>query len=141
MGMGDALADVMLESQAATAESAANWARADAANVRSDLSRAEVKAVGYQVEARRWKDYAKQLEATLAEARALGSGCLVVVDAMVKVMESMPSAQREQFRERVVQISRARILQLDRESRNENGWVSIENAVKKDSFNNALKIV
>lgn len=66
---------------------------------------------------------------------------LGVVDAMVKVMESMPSAQREQFRERVVQISRARILQLDRESRNENGWVSIENAVKKDSFNSALKIV
>ncbi len=49
MGMGDALADVMLEGEAASANSAANWARVDAANVRSELSRAEIKAVGHQV--------------------------------------------------------------------------------------------
>ena len=141
MGMGDALADAMLEGQAASARSAANWARADASRARSDLARTEVKAYGHQVEAKLWKDYAKELEEVLAKNTALASGGLIIVNAMIKVMESLPPAQREQFREQVTKIARTRIQTLDSENRNVDGRVSIEAALRSNSVNSTLRVV
>lgn len=141
MSLGDALADVMLEGRAASAESAANWARADASKARSALARTEVKAHGLQVEARQWKEYAKELEAVLAKNTALASGGLIIVNAMIKVMESLPPVQREQFREQVTKIARNRIQTLDSENRHVDGRVSIESALRSDSVNSALRVV
>lgn len=141
MGMGDALADVMLEGQAASARSAANWARHDASRARSNLARTEVAAQGYQVEARQWKAYAQELEAVLAKNTALASGGLIIVNAMVKVMESLPPAQREKFREQVTKLARDRIQTLDSENRNVEGRVSIETALRNDAVNSTLRVV
>lgn len=141
MGMGDALADVILEGRVARADSRAAHANADAAEARRELSNTQVGALKTQIEARMWKDYAKELEATLANTKALASAGIIVVNAMVKVMESMPASQREQFRENVARIARERIRTLDENGKNVEGRVSIEKALRNDAVNSSIRIV
>ena len=141
MSLGDALADVMLEGRAAGAESAASWARADASRARSAQADAESDAYKQKMLTQAWKEHAKKLEQVLAERTALTSAGFIIINAVIKTMETLPPAQRESFRDHVAQLSRARMQKLDGERGNGPNHVSIESSFRSESENAILKIV
>lgn len=141
MGLGDALADVMLEGRAADAESSSARARVDLSRARSALADQELETYKSEKDAANWKKWALNLDNELIDTKALCSGSLIVINAMIKVMERMQPEQREKFRDSIAQISRARIQELDAEYAGKKGYSSIANAVESRDMNKILGIL
>ena len=143
MGMGDALADALREDRAAGAESAAIRARAEVGSVKSELQRQVRRAGSLEQDAKMWENHAKKLEGALAETNALASAGLIVINAMIKAMETMRPDQREAFREKVANLARARMQKLDEERAFGPKHVNIEGAFGRyaDEQNKLLGIV
>lgn len=107
------IADAMLESRASGAENAAAFAAADAAHARRMLHDSEMSA---DRQAEEWRNYANKLLDTVYERTAEVSAAMVVIDSVIKEMESvLPPGQREQLRQAVARRARDRLEELDRE--------------------------
>ena len=126
MGMGNALADALVADWAAGAEAAAVRARAQASKAKDDLHKQERRATTSARDAQMWEKHARELEKALAESTALASGGLIVINAMLKTMETLQPEQREKFRDQVAQLARARMQKLDNERVHGEHHVSIE---------------
>ena len=132
-------ADAMLEGRAASAESAAAFAAADATHARNMQRDAEEHAERLH---KKWAAYARGLEDSLKNMVAEASGARIVVHAMLKVMETeMTPIQREQFRQAVVSKARARILEVDQGIQNDPGRSSIAARFKELPENSKLGII
>lgn len=104
------IADAMLESRASGAESAAAFAAADAAHARRMLHDSEMSA---DRQAEEWRNYANKLLDTVYERTAEVSAAMVVIDSVIKEMESvLPPGQREQLRQAVARRARDRLEEL-----------------------------
>jgi hypothetical protein len=136
--MGDAVADALREDRAAGAESAAVRAQAEASRVRGELHTQEKRATSFSRDAQMC---AKDLEKALAESTALASAGLIVINAMIKTMETMKPDQREKFREQVAQLARARMQKLDTDRVHGDHHVSIEHTFAAREQSKLLGIV
>jgi hypothetical protein len=141
MGMGDAVADALREDRAAGAESAAVRARVEASNSKNEAQRQTRRADGLSHEAKMWERHAKHLEEVLAQRNAMASAGLIVIDAMIKTMETLAPDQRERFRDHVAQLARARMQKLDADMVNGPTHVSIARTFGADPQNKVLGIV
>lgn len=141
MGMGNALADALVADRAAAAEAVAVRARAAESNAKEALQRQTTRVGALELEARMWEKHAKHLEEVLAQRNAMASAGLVVIDSLVKAMETLPPAQRERFREHLAQSARARMQKLDEDRVNGATHISIVKTFAADPQNGALGIV
>jgi hypothetical protein len=140
-GMWKGYADGMQDSRSRESESEASRASlaASLANDRADQARGH--AQQFQSLAQTWKATSeKNLEVANVQTAKL-SGCLVVINAMIKTMEEeMSPMQREKFRDKLVQRARSRIVELDKE-RIPNGNLGIEEHFKSLEQNKILGVV
>lgn len=144
MGIANALADVLLEGRVSRAKSNARFAEDDASDANSRADDAETDLRKEKRKTRALQERVNFLEQSLAETKATCSAGLVVVNAMVKVMESMSTDQREQFRAEVAKLALARMRVLDEQKGNAVAGIahaSIEKAFAAKAANQILRIV
>jgi len=129
----------MMEGRAAGAESAAAFAAADADHARSMQRRAEAHADRLHA---KWKKYTQELEETLKDRTAAGSGALVVINAFLQALETeLSPTQRERIRQIVVSKARSRILELDEMNKSDPERSSIAENFKKFRANEVLGVI
>ena len=113
MSMARGIADGMLANRASAAESDASYAKSRASTAEAQASGARIRAARAEQEAAGWKAEAERLKQLCAEKVATTSAGLVVINAFIKYMETMPVHEREKMRQFVAQASLQRMRELD----------------------------
>ena len=133
MSMARGMADAMVSGRAAAAESDAAFAADRASMAEARASGARIRAARAEQEAAGWKAEAERMTKLCAERAADASAGLIVINAFIKYMETMPVQEREKLRQFVAHASlkRMRELDADMEFRKRNPvYPSIEAAFK-----------
>jgi len=137
-GVADAMQDLQSQKAASDAANANRRAEDAEAGLRSAKSRADTMVQG----ALAWKNRADELLAMQRQATSELSGCLMVINAMIKTMhEDMSPMEREKFRDRLAQRARQRILEVDAANRGKPNFLNIENSFKQLPENKQLGVV
>lgn len=135
------IADGQLIGRAMRAESGAASANA-AADDAIRLARGEAeKAATAESNAQRWRKEALRLNSLLKDANGATSAGRIVMNAMIKILDEMSPAERAQMKERLVNLSRARIILRDNEMRNTPDFLDIESQMRELPENKILGIV
>ncbi|WP_139222987.1 hypothetical protein [Paracidovorax wautersii] len=139
MGLARGIADAMESGRANGAESVAAFAQADADHARRmlrDANRTADRQVG------EWRALAGKLDSALKERNAQASAAFIVINGVLKAMETELTPElREQFRQKVVQVARARIVELDLKNKSDPERMSIAEAFKGHHANQTLGVV
>lgn len=113
MSMARGIADGMLANRASAAESDASYAKSRASTAEAQASGARIRAARAEQEAAGWKAEAERLHKLSEERSSKISAGLVVINAFIKYMETMPVQEREKMRQFVAQASLQRMRELD----------------------------
>ena len=113
MSMARGIADGMLANRASAAESDASYARSRASTAEAQASGARIRAARAEQEAAGWKAEAERLHKRIEERSSTVSAGLIVINAFIKYMETMPVHEREKMRQFVAQASLQRMRELD----------------------------
>ena len=113
MSMARGIADGMLANRASAAESDASYARSRASTAEAQASGARIRAARAEQEAAGWKAEAERLHKRIEERSSTVSAGLIVINAFIKYMETMPVQEREKMRQFVAQASLERMRELD----------------------------
>lgn len=145
MSMARGMADAMVSGRAAAAESDAAFARSLASTAEAQASGARIRAARAEQEAAAWKAEVERLQKLGGERLSTISAGLVVINAVIQYMETMPPTDREKMRQFVAQASlqRMREIDSDTEFRKKNPYnPSIEARFKElTRQNDYLKVV
>ena len=141
MSFARGMADGQLIGRAMRAESGASSANA-AVDDAERLARWESDRADSAVSnSHLWQKEVLRLRALLKEANGAASAGLIVMNAVIKVLDEMSPVERDQMKERLVNISRARIILRDNEMRNTPAFLDIESQMRQLPENRALGIV
>ena len=113
MSMARGIADGMLANRASAAESDASYAKSRASTAEAQASGARIRAARAEQEAAGWKAEAERLHKRIEERSSTVSAGLIVINAFIKYMETMPVQEREKMRQFVAQASLQRMRELD----------------------------
>ena len=113
MSMARGIADGMLANRASAAESDASYAKSRASTAEAQASGARIRAARAEQEAAGWKAEAERLHKRIEERSSTISAGLIVINAFIKYMETMPVQEREKMRQFVAQASLERMRELD----------------------------
>ena len=113
MSMARGIADGMLANRASAAESDASYAKSRASTAEAQASGARIRAARAEQEAAGWKAEAERMTKLCAERAADASAGLIVMNAFIKYMETMPVQEREKLRQFVAHASLKRMRELD----------------------------
>ena len=113
MSMARGMADGMLANRASAAESDASYAKSRASTAEAQASGARIRAARAEQEAAGWKAEAERLHKRIEERSSTVSAGLIVINAFIKYMETMPVQEREKMRQFVAQASLERMRELD----------------------------
>ena len=113
MSMARGMADAMVSGRAAAAESDAAFAADRASMAEARASGARIRAARAEQEAAGWKAEAERLQKLSGERSSTISAGLIVINAFIKYMETMPVQEREKMRQFVAQASLQRMRELD----------------------------
>ena len=113
MSMARGIADGMLANRASAAESDAAFAANRASMAEARASGARIRAARAEQEAADWKAEAERLHKRIEERSSTVSAGLIVINAFIKYMETMPVHEREKMRQFVAQASLQRMRELD----------------------------
>lgn len=113
MSMARGIADGMLANRASAAESDASYAKSRASTAEAQASGARIRAARAEQEAAGWKAEAERLHKRIEERSSTVSAGLIVINAFIKYMETMPVQEREKMRQFVAQASLERMRELD----------------------------
>ena len=113
MSMARGMADAMVSGRAAAAESDAAFAANRASMAEARASGARIRAARAEQEAAGWKAEAERMTKLCAERAADASAGLIVMNAFIKYMETMPVQEREKLRQFVAQTSLQRMREID----------------------------
>ena len=113
MSMARGMADAMVSGRAAAAESDAAFAADRASMAEARASGARIRAARAEQEAAGWKAEAERMTKLCAERAADASAGLIVINAFIKYMETMPVQEREKLRQFVAHASLKRMRELD----------------------------
>ena len=113
MSMARGMADAMVSGRAAAAESDAAFAANRASKAEARASGARIRAARAEQEAAGWKAEAERMTKLCAERAADASAGLIVMNAFIKYMETMPVQEREKLRQFVAHASLKRMRELD----------------------------
>ena len=105
MSMARGMADAMVSGRAAAAESDAAFAADRASMAEARASGARIRAARAEQEAAGWKAEAERMTKLCAERAADASAGLIVINAFIKYMETMPVQEREKLRQFVAHAS------------------------------------
>ena len=95
MSMARGMADAMVSGRAAAAESDAAFAADRASMAEARASGARIRATRAEQEAAGWKAEAERLHRRIEERSSTVSAGLIVINAFIKYMETMPVHERE----------------------------------------------
>ena len=113
MSMARGIADGMLANRASAAESDASYAKSRASTAEAQASGARIRAARAEQEAEGWKAEVERLQKLGGERSSTISAGLIVINAFIKYMETMPVHEREKMRQFVAQASLQRMRELD----------------------------
>ena len=113
MSMARGMADAMVSGRAAAAESDAAFAADRASTAEAQASGARIRAARAEQEAEGWKAEVERLQKLGGERSSTISAGLIVINAFIKYMETMPAQEREKMRQFVAQASLQRMREID----------------------------
>lgn len=141
-GLLKGYADGLQDSRSRSAESAASTAMRIASDAEGRASSAESHSRVMQSGAVMWRNKAEELAALLNVRTSKLSGCLMVINAVIKTMEEdLPPEMRERFRDHLVQRARQRMIDADNRLRGTPEYQDIEATFKALPENAALGVV
>jgi predicted transcriptional regulator len=132
----------LTEMETQRANSKARWSAVEAEDAKRETRRANGRYEEMAEQAARFKEEADRFYESMRSNAARLVGCRKVLAAMITLLQQMPADQREQFRDKLVQISRKEIASFDADPANkEKGWISVEKAFGELSENGFLGVV
>jgi hypothetical protein len=141
-GVADGLESVFRQ----RAESSAHWRAVDAESAADAAKREARRANGlYEEVADQVTQQTRLAEEYRAKMCTQATGfaaCRLVIAAMIEVMDKMPPAERELFRDKLVQITRKKVFSFDNDPDYKGqGWLSAEAALSRIPENKVLGLI